>query len=152
LTTPRLVAVDLGYLADGPAAVNSATFDFSKGVSAPLAAAVLGGAGKDTVNGSIGAVTNADVYFGAYLPGNDDTFNASVTGAVSANSSVNIAALGAAGNDTINITSAGLLNGAFRVYADGGDGNDTVAANLTADAGSTGSVYAVVRGGFGDDK
>jgi hypothetical protein len=58
---------------------------------------------------------------------------------------------GGLGADDIALDYQGQVNGALKVLASGGRGDDTVAANLTIDYGSTGSLNADVQGNKGND-
>jgi hypothetical protein len=58
---------------------------------------------------------------------------------------------GGKGADTITVNYEGVDNGKLGLNLRGGPGADTITANVTADAGSTGSIRAVERGGPGDD-
>jgi len=178
LTSRLNLGIDLGYFQDLSGAANSVTLDFSQGVSSPyLTIGVLGTRGTDTVTASFGSVSDSYAYFGTYLGGGDDSFDATVTGdihgygvaiaafggsgkdtlgvhvtgAVDAGAYLGVLLDGDSGDDTINFDYTGQMNGKLGVALVGGYGSDTVAGNITLDSGSTGKVAAAVFGGDGDD-
>jgi hypothetical protein len=126
LTTPRLLSVDLGSLADTAANKNSATLDFGgNAINSYFAAVVVGTAGQDTVStanftGDIKGVAALAVYSGG-------------------------------GADSTDVAYQGTLTGTLAFYLDGQGGNDTVSATVKLNDGSTGNLAAVVEGGNGDD-
>lgn len=94
------------------------------------------------------------------LPGKDeltttasaDAFNNDGTGIdIDAGASLAITLRGGYGVDTVTTTYQGVLHGQLNVINGGGPAGDTLTANLTAAAGSDGSVDASVHGKLGPD-
>jgi len=126
LTTPRLLSVNLGSLADSAANTNSATLDFGgNAINSYFAAVVVGTAGQDKVS-----TTN---------------FTGDIKGVAA------LAVYGGGETDKVDVAYQGTLTGALALYLDGQGGDDTVSATVTLNTGSTGSLAAVVEGGSGDD-
>src|SRR5262245_51060316 len=128
LTSSLYLAVDLGAFQDGTSTNNSATFDFTAGVSAPyLAVGVLSGLGKDSVKADFGAITDSYVAVAAALGGNDDSFTATF-GDLNGDADVYVGAFGGFGIDSLSVTATGKIDtdAELAVLLDGGFGNDTI--------------------------
>jgi hypothetical protein len=127
LTSPRLLSVNLGALADTSANTNSVALDFGgHAINSLLGVVVAGTAGQDTV-------TTAN-------------FTGDIKGAVG------IGVYAGGGADTISVGYQGTLTGKLGLLLDGGAGADTVSAGVTLNSGSTGYLGVAVLGAGGDDK
>lgn len=171
ITAEQLLFFSLGR--DGA----SVDFDFSAGVEGKLNAVILGGRGDDAVHASFGDISGK-VRFGSELGGGSDAFDLTLEGDLAegaraafaastfgtgnfavAAEEVDIAAdavlalvmNGGRGADAINLNYSGLIDGTLHVLEAGGWGDDTLAAQITVNEGSIGSLNAAVLGGFGDD-
>jgi len=173
LTTDREIRANLG------AGNDTATLDFAASVNgAQLDVEVSGGAGDDTVDTTLGAVTDGDVTLDARLGAGtddltvnqtadvtgdsqveleadggrgDDVLGFNLAGAIGADADVSIDADGGRGADQVTATYTGVLDGVLDLRLEGGRDNDVVSGTVTADTSSTGEVFAVARGGRGDD-
>jgi hypothetical protein len=118
---------------------------------ADLEVALNGNNGKDriaidyqgNIHGTLGLRANG---------GNGQDFLAAdMTGAIAFGGAATMAINGGNGKDVLFCTSSGVLQGQLNFDARGGNGPDTIAANLTADAGSTGSLKATLHSGNAKD-
>ena len=104
---------------------------------------VYGRAGNDSITVNQTGQTLAGAFV-PYMEGDagNDTLVYNGTGTIAANASVTPEFSGGAGNDNIKATYSGVIQGnyIYNLSADGGPGNDNVIENVTALAGSTGSV------------
>src|SRR5262245_39013961 len=132
LTSSLALAVDLGAFQDGTGNTNSVDFNFSGyTVKAPyLAVGVLGTLGTDKVTAEFGAITDSYVALGAALGGNDDSFTATLSGALSGDADVYLGAYGGFGKDTLKVDATADVtidsNAELAVLLDGGWGDDTI--------------------------
>jgi hypothetical protein len=169
-------AVELSVCGPGS---NSATLNFAGDITgSTVKASVNGGCGASSVHEKLGNVTRSTVSLVTHFQEGDNTFTASLQGALKA-STVSIEADGGAGSDamsfnasatyigalsaldvklvagtgkdTIASTYSGRLDGALSIQEFGGPGNDTVTENLTINPGSCGHLYARIFGGLGND-
>jgi hypothetical protein len=81
----------------------------------------------------------------------DDLRVTGTGGDVAEGSRLAIDVRGGNGMDTVNVDLSGVVLGELDLKVCGGNGKDTVAANVTAETGSTGTVKARVYGGNGVD-
>jgi Ca2+-binding RTX toxin-like protein len=157
LTTSRAVLTDLGAGNDGFTATLGGAVNNASG----LTVEAFGDAGADTLAVHQSGAVARGTFF-PYLDGGagNDTLTYDSTGAVNAGASVSPGLSGGAGNDTISSTYAGVIAGnyIYNLAIDGGSGNDRITENVSAQAGSTGTVGqsaatpAVVEGGAGNDQ
>jgi len=136
-------------------------------------------AGNDQVDLSLGTVLDSRVSLRNFLSAGDDGMTARLSGAVRGNSYVSLAtwdgwgndtttydaafvdvASGATlslssnsyqGTDTVDLTWSGDLDGRLRVLITGGMLSDDFSANLSAQLGSTGALYASMIGWWAPD-
>jgi hypothetical protein len=145
-----------------------------------VVASVVGSVGGTAVAASFKDINNSTVALPAYLGVGGDMFDLTLGGNILGTSQVSVAAIGGAGNDTLAVHATGVnidsgaglnvylngglfghdtasvdyegqLNGRLTVVSAAGLQGDTLTDNLTADAGSTGRLFAVEAGGPGDD-
>lgn len=112
------------------------------------------GPGDDVYTADLlaGVATGSRLDMSVYAGGGDDTLT--VTGGlvdVAAGARLNLDLYGDGGDDQIVVDLAGLVEGRVDVGVFGGNGNDFLTADLTADAGSPGGMFARMKGGAGRD-
>jgi hypothetical protein len=117
------------------------------------------GNGHDTLTasleGSLGNETDggATLEFEALGKNGKDTLTfAALASDIGADGRLAVELQGGNGKDILDFTFAGLVNGELSLLACGGNGKDSVSGDLTADAGSTGSIDAEVSGKNGKDE
>ncbi len=165
-----------GQLGNGD---DSVQLDFGTILDSTVGINVTEGQGADQMTVNLGEILQGDVNVQGNLGAGDDNFAATLGGEVSGGSEVNLGVDGGAGMDAIDLIASGIdieagalvlasfkggqgddaisaiydgvVSGMFAFSADGGAGIDTIAADLTADAGSIGSLLGSVKGGQGDD-
>jgi hypothetical protein len=159
---------------------NQASLNFADGVKGShVSVDADGAAGTDQVTARLGDVTDSYVHFTGCLGKGADSFGLALKGEVTGGSDVGVAVSGGKGADSLHVDASGLdiaagskvyvelnggyggdnvgmsydgvLKGTLTVKLNGGDGNDTIAGNLTAEAGSTGTLNAVEHAGKGND-
>src|SRR5262249_14622167 len=128
LPTDRDVRLDLGSGND------TATIDLAAGVNgAQLGLFVNGGRGDDTVDVTLGDVTDGDVTLLASLGTGNDTLTTTGTGDLSGFGSARLLAFGGGGDDSISFNLSGNVDtfADLSVMTDGGTGMDDISATLT---------------------
>lgn len=159
---------------------DQANLNFADGVrGSHVNVDVDGGKGNDQVSAGLGDVTDSYVHFKGCLGRGADSFAMALQGDVTggsrvgvhvnggkgadslhvdatglnigADSKVYVKLNGGLGADNLGVTYDGILKGHLGVKLNGGGGNDTVVSNITAEAGSTGTLKAVEYGGRGND-
>jgi hypothetical protein len=159
---------------------DTATLDFTPGINGGgLKVDLNASDGNDTIDATFGAFTDASVYVRSNLGKHDNTFNATLLGAlagtsrvrfytqghhgddtfailadgvdIGADAALNVRFHGHKGTDNFTFTQAGAVDGFLSVGADVGDGNDTATVKVTATAGSAGEARGFIKGNKGND-
>jgi hypothetical protein len=174
LVTNLNLAVHLGKGGD------TASLDFGAGINADdVDVDVDGGSGNDLVTAKVGNVTGSNLSFADCLGAGADMLDLTLQGKVTGHSHVKVTGNAGTGNDSeqvhatgldigddstvavtlnggkgsdnLGLTYDGVLRGKLTVNLNGGNGADTLVGNITAEAGSTGTLNAFEHGGKGSD-
>lgn len=133
---------------------DSVTYNLTGDLATSRRVGVCLGNQDDTFTADLGGNVVAGGHLALWVYGGNGEDTLSVGGAgggVAAGGQLDVHLFGGNGIDAVSATLAGLWDGAVTVALCGGNGTDTVSADLTAAAGSTGTVKARVYGGNGVD-
>ncbi len=150
------VSANLNLDVDVSGGANKVTETFGAVANATLKSEFEGyGTGGDTFSATVGSLTAAKAFFDVYGSGGTDNLSVHGVGDIAADSLLGVF-LGAGGGDcrsragggdTLTFDYTGTLLGKLGVATRGAGGNETIAQNITLNAGSTGSLYAVESAG-----
>ena len=122
---------------------DTVAYNLAGSASAANLVSITTGSGNDDISLN-GAAMQDSLTFAVNSGIGDDQISVNL-GGVPLGQTVNLFLSGGAGNDAFDISASGEIDGTLNVWTNGGGGADTMSGDITAAAGSTGAITAVLR-------